>query len=295
MTSGFLCIDKPTGVTSRDVVNVVQKLVRPLKVGHAGTLDPLATGVLVVAVGGATRLISYVQDTTKQYRGRFRLGLSSDTDDITGEVVVRGDPSHITAEQLSAVMTEFVGRIEQTPPRFSAVHVQGQRAYDLARQGREVELTSRTVEVFSIALVEFANPEFVIDVTCGSGTYLRALGRDIGQRLGCGALMTELRRTAVGPFTIDRAISVEALTRDNWTTQLWPVTTAVQHLASRPLSDEEVAAVRCGRAISCGGKSPQDAEIALIDAVGALVGVGVCNAQTGRLQPRLVLASGEAR
>jgi tRNA pseudouridine55 synthase len=291
MPTGFLCLDKPPGVTSRDVVNVVQKLVRPLKVGHAGTLDPLATGVLVVAVGSATRLIQYVQESPKHYRGRFRLGVTSDTDDITGNVVEGGDASGVTRERLSDVLAEFVGRIAQSPPQFSAVHAQGQRAYQLARKGETVELSPRMVEVSAIELIEFTRPEFTIDVTCGSGTYLRALGRDVGQRLGCGAVMTELRRTAIGPFTVERAVTADRLTRETWTDALWPPQTAVQQLASVALSADEATAIRCGRAVAnaATGTLLVGVEVALFDAAGALLGVGVVDAANGRVQPRVVL------
>jgi tRNA pseudouridine55 synthase len=297
MAAGFLCVDKPPGITSRDVVNVIQRLVRPLKVGHAGTLDPLATGVLVVAVGSATRLISFVQDGRKRYRGSFRLGETSDTEDCTGTVVDSGDPTFVTVEMLTAALAEFVGQIEQTPPQFSAIHVQGQRAYDLARQGIAVELAPRRIDVFGIDLVEFATPEFTIDVCCSGGTYIRSLGRDVGQRLGCGALMTALRRTAVGPFTIERAVPLESLTRETGERALWPLSTAAQHLPSVALSAEEVAAVRCGKAIRpAAGASPSLAEVlpsgdlALFDAAGELVGIGVADPATNLVKPRLVLA-----
>ena len=180
---GVLNVDKPVGVTSRDVVNQVVRLVRPAKVGHAGTLDPLATGVLVVCVGHATRLINLVQEGRKRYRGRFRLGQTSDTDDVTGNVQPAGDWSGITKTQLEAELVEFIGQIQQVPPQFSAVHVQGQRAYDLARRGVAVELTARPVEVFSLQLTAFEPPDFELDVVCGSGTYIRSIGRDLGTRL----------------------------------------------------------------------------------------------------------------
>lgn len=145
--SGLLNVHKPEGWTSRDVVNRVQRLVRPAKVGHAGTLDPLATGVLVVCVGSATRLISFVQDSAKRYRGRFRLGLVSDTEDITGNVTVRGDAGPIRQADLESLLPEFTGIIQQRPPAFSALHVAGQRAYDLAQAGQAVDLAPHPFEL----------------------------------------------------------------------------------------------------------------------------------------------------
>ena len=202
---GVLNLDKPMGLTSRDVVNRVVRLVRPAKVGHAGTLDPLATGVLVVCVGHATRLISLAQEGRKRYLARFVLGQSSDTDDITGQVTQGGDWTGVKLGDLEGLLPQFVGRIQQVPPQFSAIHVQGERAYDLARRGEVVELQPRPVDVFAIRIVSFQAPALELDIECGSGTYIRSLARDLGARLGCGALMTDLRRLGVGPFLSTRA------------------------------------------------------------------------------------------
>ncbi|MDG1874204.1 MAG: tRNA pseudouridine(55) synthase TruB [Mariniblastus sp.] len=204
---GFLNINKPRGETSRTVVNSVQKLVRPFKVGHAGTLDPLATGVLVVCVGPATRLTQFVQRMPKTYLGTFRLGVESDTEDLEGQVIPVEGAEPVDRSQLESVLKEFVGQIQQLPPRYSALKVNGRRAYKLARAGADFELNPRTITIESISLVDFTYPEFKIELECSSGTYVRSLGRDIGRRLGSGAIMTNLTRTAIGNFSITDSIS----------------------------------------------------------------------------------------
>lgn len=286
---GVLNVAKPAGVTSRDVVNLVQRLVRPLKCGHAGTLDPLATGVLVVCVGAATRLIEQVQAGRKIYRGTFRLGLTSDTDDITGEVITAGDPTTVSHEQLASTLAKFVGRIEQVPPQVSAVHVDGERAYRRVRRGETVAIAPRIVEIDAIELVDFNSTDFTITVQCGGGTYIRAIGRDVGQRLGCGAVMTALKRTAVGPFQLSDALPADQLDADTLRRHLQPPSAAVAYLKTMSITHEQVRAVRCGQSIAVSEPIAPDVDIALLDPEGELVGLGCCNAVTQRIQPRIVL------
>src|SRR5436190_8799230 len=197
---GLLNVDKPSGLTSRDVVNRVQRLVKPHKVGHAGTLDPLASGVLVVCVGPATRLIEYVQRMPKRYLATFLLGRRSETEDIEGAVTELTDTPVPTVEQAHGALPNFVGRIQQLPPAFSALKVDGQRAYALARKGETPDLQPRPIEVYSVELVEYSYPQLVLDIRCGSGTYVRSLGRDIARALGTEAVMSALVRTEIGPF-----------------------------------------------------------------------------------------------
>jgi tRNA pseudouridine55 synthase len=208
---GFLNIDKAHGKTSRSVVNSIQKLVKPNKVGHAGTLDPLATGVLVVCVGPATRLTQFIQDMPKTYLGDFRLGVESDTEDMEGEVRQIAGAKPASRAELESVLPEFVGQIEQLPPRFSALKVNGNRAYKLARAGAEFELKPRSISIEAISLKSFDYPDFRIRISCGSGTYVRSLGRDIGQRLGSGAIMTGLTRTSIGNFLVDDTLASDAI------------------------------------------------------------------------------------
>lgn len=201
---GFLNVHKPIGCTSRDVVNTIQRLLRPEKVGHAGTLDPLASGVLVVAVGGATRLIEWVQQQSKVYEGSFRFGVFSPTDDLEGELTENAGPIP-TRSQIEAILPQFTGQIQQVPPVFSAIKVDGKRAFDLARKGREVELESRPVMIYSLELLDYNAPDLKLRVHCGAGTYIRSLGRDIAHALGTQAVMTSLCRTSIGGFELSTA------------------------------------------------------------------------------------------
>src|SRR4051812_7138067 len=192
---GVLNLNKPPGATSRDVVNRVVQLERKLKVGHAGTLDPLATGVLVVCVGAATRLIENVQRMPKVYRTVVRLGARSDTLDADGRVTEVEHPEVPDEGGIRAAMADQVGRIAQRPPAFSALKVEGRRAYDLARAGRDVDLAPRPVRIDRIDLLAYAWPRLELEIACGSGTYIRSIARDVGEALGCGGLVDVLVRT----------------------------------------------------------------------------------------------------
>ncbi|MEI8016564.1 MAG: tRNA pseudouridine(55) synthase TruB [Schlesneria sp.] len=295
---GVLNVDKPAGLTSRDVVNQIVRIVRPAKVGHAGTLDPLATGVLVVCVGHATRLVSLAQEGRKRYLGRFLLGQTSDTDDNTGNVVEGGDWKHVTFDQIASLLTEFTGCVDQVPPQFSAIHVQGQRAYDLARRGESVDLASRPVEIFSIRITQFCLPEFELEIECGSGTYIRSIGRDLGSRLGCGAMMTQLRRLGVGPFDVSDAVSLDRLTPASINEALQPALTIASNLRQRHLSGDEVIAVRRGQSIrdvsrltdghlDCINETVEH-RTALVGPDGSLIGIGELDPVAHRLHPRIV-------
>ncbi len=220
---GVLNVHKQGGVTSRDVVNVVQRLVRPAKCGHAGTLDPLASGVLLVCVGAATRLISLLSDADKTYRAEFRLGQSSDTDDSTGRITDHsgnGVPP-VTAD-LQRILAEMQGTVLQRPPDFSAVHVAGRRAYDLARRGETPDLKPREVRIDQIRLLAYDWPRVDLEIDCGSGTYIRSIARDLGVRLGCGGLMSGLIRTRIGRFSLDQAVGSEQLTAETVRLHLQP-------------------------------------------------------------------------
>ncbi len=246
---GVLNIDKPAGCTSRDVVDHVQRLVRPAKVGHAGTLDPLATGVLVVCVGQAARLIEYVQRLPKSYRAEFLLGRSSDTEDVEGQVVELACPTVPTRDQIVAAAGRFVGEIQQRPPRYSALKVAGRRAYDLARAGQQVELAPRTVVVYQLAVRQYEYPRLVLDVTCGSGTYVRSLGRDLAEALGTAAVMAALRRTAIGSFRVEDAVPPDALTRDTLPQHLLPLQRAVEALPTLQLEADALRRLRHGQRV----------------------------------------------
>lgn len=287
---GLLNVNKPTGVTSRRVVDRVARIVRPFKVGHAGTLDPLASGVLVVCVGPATRLITLLLQQTKEYRARFVLGKRSDTDDVTGQVSdVSGAPA-VAREQVQQYLQRFVGRIEQVPPQFSAVRVGGRRAYKLARQGREFEIQPKTVQVHHIDLVQFAYPEMELLIECGSGTYIRSIGRDVGELLGCGAVMSELVRTRVGRCRLDEAIELDELDRKTVVEVLLPPTIAVAHLPKTICRDKQLDDIRCGRPIHApGNPSLQDGEtIAVLTPDGTLACVAHYRRDDEALWPKQV-------
>lgn len=244
---GVLNLHKPQDVTSRDVVNVVQRMIRPVRVGHAGTLDPLATGVLLVCVGPATKLISILQEAPKTYLAEFRLGQQSDTDDATGTIEVLPNATPVDEQQLKAALAGFVGCIDQVPPVYSAVKVKGRRAYALARQGEQLELTSKTVNVYSIQLLHYAWPVLSLKIECGSGTYIRSIARDLGQQLGCGGLMSALQRSAIGQFHVDDAIAPDLLTLENLNNRLVNPMRIVQHLVQYRCSPQELELLKTGR------------------------------------------------
>ncbi len=273
MTYGLLNLNKPAGATSRDVVDQVQRLVRPQKAGHAGTLDPLATGVLVVGVGPATRLIEFVQQMPKSYCGTFLLGRQSPTEDVAGEVAELSDPPVPTLDQLSAAARALTGRIQQRPPAYSALRLSGRRAYDLARRGEPVDLQPRPVEIHRLEIVSYAYPELKLRVDCSSGTYIRSLGRDLAAALGTAAVMSALERTAIGSFRLQDAIDPAALTRENWPVYLLPPLRAAEMLPPISLTGPEVQKIRSGQAIAREALPAGATQWAALDAAGRLVAI----------------------
>lgn len=271
--SGLLNLDKPAGMTSRRVVDRVERLARPAKVGHAGTLDPLATGVLVVCVGAATRLIEYVHEMPKQYTATFLLGRQSPTEDTEGEVAELPNPPVPTRDQLVAAAGALVGRITQRPPIYSALKVRGRRAYALARQGKQVDLKPRLVTVHRIDLGEYDYPKLTLNVQCGSGTYVRSLGRDLAESLGTSAVMASLVRSAVGGLRIEDAVRPEKLTRTNWTEHVLPPVRAVERLPRVRLTAAEIARVRNGQTVSRPSGAAESRAVAAVDADGRLVAI----------------------
>ena len=209
--SGFIFLDKPNGITSFTAVNRVRRITGVKKAGHTGTLDPMATGVLPIMLGGATRFAQYLPVHDKSYRAKILLGTVTDTLDITGEILEEREVNVTDAELLSAVMS-FKGNIKQLPPMYSAVSKDGVRLYKLARQGIEIEREARDVTIYDISIAEpLKDREFVIDVSCSAGTYIRSLANDIGEKLGCGATISELRRTSANSITVDRTVTLEEL------------------------------------------------------------------------------------
>ena len=269
---GLLNLHKPAGKTSRDIVDLVQRLVRPEKAGHAGTLDPLATGVLVVCVGQATRLIEYVQRGTKRYTGTFLLGRSSPTEDVEGDITLHHEDPRPTREQLEQALPQFLGTIQQRPPAYSALKVGGKRAYALARQGQHVELEPRPIEVHALDIVSYDYPELVLDILCGSGTYVRSLGRDIAHAVNTSAVMSALVRTQIGPFHLADAVAPPDLTKDNLASFLLPPQLALGDLPQFVLSAAQWEELRHGRPIS-GSNPANDVQAAALSADNRLIAI----------------------
>lgn len=293
--NGILVINKSPGMTSRDVVNRVQRITEIRKCGHAGTLDPMATGVLVVCLGRATRLVSYVQKMRKHYRAAFRFGFTSDTDDIEGVVAAVSTPAYPSEAELQAALKDQLGEIEQVPPQYSAVNVKGQRAYKLARQGVKVDLQPRTVSIYQFQLLRYESPDWEAVIECGSGTYIRSLGRDLGQQFQCGAVMTSLCREAIGQFDLKQAVSLEELEQDNWQRHLIPLRAAAAELFEFHCNADQAANVRHGKAIPLAEISvehnfSEEAQIAIIDPQGQLLAIAEIANELQLAKPRLVFS-----
>ena len=247
---GVLNINKGAGCTSRDVVNTVQRLIRPEKCGHAGTLDPMATGVLLVCIGPATRLTTLVQESSKTYVAEFTLGMTSDTDDSTGTILTTvAPPERPSASMIDALLQQMTGTVLQTPPAYSAVHVNGQRAYKLARSGEPVDISARPVQIHSMRMLSYDWPRLEVEIDCGSGTYVRSIARDLGEQLGCGGLMSRLERTRIGSFDVHSAIPIEDVTKDRLAEQLCPAINLVHHLFQYSCNEMDLIELRHGRVI----------------------------------------------
>ena len=249
---GILNVDKPSGLTSHDVVAVVRRLSRQRKVGHAGTLDPMATGVLLVCIGDATRVSEYLMDSTKTYLATIHLGISTTTDDAEGDTIAE-TPIQVTREQVGTALASFVGRIEQIPPKYAAIKHRGRKLYELARKGIDVDVPARSVTIHAINIVEVAPPQVRIEVTCGPGTYIRALARDLGQALGCGAHLSALRRTQSGQFRAENAASMEqldgAFASQTAGQLLLPLDAALTHLPAIHVPLDSARSLALGQAI----------------------------------------------
>ncbi len=281
---GFLLIDKPSGVTSFDVVRSVRRLFPfKIKVGHTGTLDPLATGLLILAVGKATRFGEYLLKQDKCYLVTGRFGLSSDTYDVDGRVE-DVKMNEVSEKEFRSVVSSFNGEIEQIPPPFSAVRVNGKRAYELARKGEKVELKSRTVTIYSMDILSFSYPDFSLKVCCSSGTYIRSLVHDIGVACGSDAVVTSLRRVSIGKVSVENAVSIDALNSDNVGNYIVPIAEIL------PFDRLSLDFGHCswflnGRRFSV---SVPDGRYAVVDETGRFLGVGIVS--SGILKPEKVIS-----
>lgn len=289
MTSGVLVVDKPIGLTSHQVVQIIRRGTNIKRAGHTGTLDPRASGVLVVLVGPAVRLSEYISAEDKRYQATIKLGEKTDTYD--GDGVVTGTSEvNVSREQFEEALQGFVGEIEQVPPPYSAIKVKGRRAYDMARKGEEVELEARTIHVHSLEVVEWNLPEVVVDVHCSSGTYVRSLAYDLGEKLGCGANLTGLRRTKSGSFTLKDAQPLRKLSEtfenNTWFRYLIPAAEALSEWPSITLSNEEVDLVRHGHRIP--RAELLEGQVRAITEQGELVALMEADPETAEYKPKKV-------
>jgi len=296
--NGWLIVDKPSGITSTGVCNVVKRLAKGAKTGHGGTLDPLATGVLPIAFGEATKTVPYVMDGRKTYRFAVRWGEARDTDDAEGRVTATSEVRPDSAA-IEAVLPQFVGAVEQVPPAYSAIKVDGQRAYDLARENQAVELAARVVEIDRLELESIPDADHAVFLAeCGKGTYMRSLARDIAVALGTVGHVTALRRIAVGPFHEDDSHPLAKLEEvghiDRDTEELLPVETALADIPALAVSESEAAGLRQGRPVALFRRSDLDRLVDLEDgdilrAVCDGITVALVRLQEGQAQPMRVI------
>ena len=293
--SGILLLDKPRGLSSNGALQRVKRLYRAAKAGHTGSLDPLATGLLPVCLGSATKISAFLLDADKRYRVRIRLGQATTTADAEGEVIRTASTEGVTEPNLRSALGGFLGTISQLPPMYSAVKHQGERLYKLARQGLEVERQPRDVTIFSIDLLELALPEVEIDVHCSKGTYVRTLAEDLGEVLGCGGHVIGLRRTGVGPY-VENAVpfvtmdQLEALGEEDFGAMdalLLPQDSALGHWPEVRLSEDACFYLRQGQAVLV-PRAPTEGLVRLYDPSRRFIGVGEI-LDDGMVQPKRLL------
>lgn len=290
VVSGVLVIDKPIGLTSHDVVQIIRRGTGIRRAGHTGTLDPRASGVLVVLIGPAVRLSEYVSASDKRYQATIRLGSTTDTYDSEGMVTSESPANHITEEKFDEILQTYVGEIEQVPPPYSAVKVKGKKAYEMARKGEQVELEPRKIQVYSLEILEWDPPEVVIDAYCSSGTYVRSLANDLGESLGTGAYLIGLRRTKSGRFTLREAVPLrrlkEAFQAGDWYKFLIPAADALGDWPAVELDADQVDLVRHGHRIPA--EPDSEGWSRAISQQGDLVALLEYNSESGEWQPRKV-------
>lgn len=290
VVSGVLVVDKPVGLTSHDVVQIIRRGTGIRRAGHTGTLDPRASGVLVVLIGPAVRLSEYVSASDKRYQATIRLGSSTDTFDAEGRITSSAPVGNVTEEQFEEILDQYVGEIEQVPPPFSAIKVGGRKAYEMAREGEEVNLEPRVIQVYSLELLEWDSPEAVVDVFCSSGTYVRSLANDLGNALGVGAHLVGLRRTKSGRFTLRDAVPLrrlqESFTAGDWYRYLIPAAEALAEWPMVELDADQVELIRHGHRVLAEPGSKGWARG--VSEQGDLVALLEVNEENGEWQPRKV-------
>jgi tRNA pseudouridine55 synthase len=289
-SDGILVVDKPIGITSQEAIHRAKRwFPRGTRVGHTGTLDPLATGILVLCLGRATRLAEYIQRMPKVYAATFRLGVESDTDDADGHIVTVPAAHMPGLADLRERLCHFEGEFLQTPPKYSALKVAGQRAYTHARRGREVSIESRPVTVYRLDVVEYAPPLLRLTIKCGRGTYIRSIARDLGSQIGCGAIVQELRRLAVGHLDLSRAVSLEA--DEKLASQMMlPMVEAVAELPRLTIGGGDIEHFRQGLPVAIAHGFEGSSEVAVLDGDENLLGIGAVAGSANSIRPVKVLS-----
>jgi len=289
---GWIALDKAVGQTSTDAVAALKRMFRAKKAGHAGTLDPLASGILPIAFGEATKTVPFVMDGEKAYRFTVRWGVETDSDDSDGSAVARSD-DRPARDAIFAALPAFTGTIEQTPPKYSAIKIGGERAYDLARQGEAVELSARPVDIHKLELIEIPDPDHaVFEAECGKGTYVRAIARDLGRKLGCLGHVSALRRVRVGPFSEENSVALQSLAalrdaegEDGLSASLLPVEAGLTSLPALSVSSADAQKLALGQAVIVRGRDAPIMEgMVSVSAQGALIALG--QIEQGSLKPK---------
>ena len=312
MADGILIIDKPAGITSHDVVARCRRILQMKSIGHTGTLDPFATGVMVILVGKATRLAQFLDKDSKEYEAVVRLGFETDTGDRTGSVKCKAQSAKsVSIDEIKAVLPEFLGEIEQTPPMYSAKKVAGKKLYELARKGIEIERKPVRITTFELQITNYESPkesdesgiwnlesgiryqDFGLRVSCSAGTYIRTLAEDIGKNLGTGAHLAELRRTKAGRFVIDKAVTLGELEKIVFENKLDGViismNEAVSHLPEIKLSADEIIRTKNGIKLQAQQTAADGSVFRMTDKDENLIAVGCYQAAEKAMQPKLVL------
>lgn len=289
---GIFNIDKPTGMTSHDVVARVRKLLKQRRVGHAGTLDPAASGVLPICVGQGTRVAEYLSESGKAYRATLVFGSETDTYDAEGEITRTASTASLDLAAIEQALMQFRGPQMQVPPRYSAIKIQGQAAYKRTRAGEELVLEARPIEISHLAIVAWHAPTLLLEVACSKGTYIRSLAYDLGRAVGCGAHLAGLVRTRSGPFKLEESITLETLASACEQSQaghyLQPADKALTHYPALRLSDEEVTRVRHGNPFAATAEENEQALARVYNAAGDFIAIAVWEPQTKKWQPKKV-------
>ncbi|MFH1663150.1 MAG: tRNA pseudouridine(55) synthase TruB [Chloroflexota bacterium] len=292
---GIFNINKPPGNTSFSIVSIVRRLTGERRVGHAGTLDPMASGVLPVCLGRGTRIVEFLLEDSKVYRAQIELGVATDTHDASGSITIRGDSSTIKLERLEQALNSFRGLIQQVPPMFSALKYKGKRLYNLAREGITIKRESRAATIYRLELLDFKTPFVSLEIECSRGTYIRSLAYDLGELLGCGAHLKELVRLSYGPFDIKAAVSPnqleDAFSNNNWQQFLYPIDTVLSNWSAVVVGDKQEQVIKNGGCVSMENSQAADVNERRCRAYnqnGCFLAVLYFNTERGQWQPEKV-------